>query len=132
MFPPEDLMDSLIPIFFEKVFKNTCSGCLDPDLGQTAPILPILHRPTFYSQYRSRLHTQDSEFATILLLVCATASRYSDDIRVLPANEECKSERERWFDAGLDYYLQICPLLFRPVFQAPMLSDLQKCAVSPQ
>jgi hypothetical protein len=44
--------------------------------------LPILHRPTFENALASLLHTRDSMFASTVLLVCAIASRYSDDPRV--------------------------------------------------
>ena len=66
-FPPPDLMETLIEIYF---LSNNCH-------------FPLLHRPTFEAQYRSDLHLTNKGFAEVLLLVCATASRCTDDPRVL-------------------------------------------------
>ena len=108
-------MDSLISLFFDRVH------C----------IFPILHIPTFYSQYRSKLHTRSPNFSILLLLVCAAGSRYSTDTRVLPTCHELQDEpeSERWRYAGLDYYAQVFPYLGRPPTESPTLFDLQKLAV---
>ena len=66
-FPPPDLMETLIEIYF---LSNNCH-------------FPLLHRPTFEAQYRADLHLTNKSFAEVLLLVCATASRCTDDQRVL-------------------------------------------------
>ena len=66
-FPPPDLMENLIEIYF---LSNNCH-------------FPLFHRPTFETQYRADLHLTNKSFAEVLLLVCATASRCTDDPRVL-------------------------------------------------
>ena len=108
-------MDSLVYLFVDRVHW----------------FFPILHIPTFQAQYRSKLHTRNSNFATILLLVCAAGSRYSSDMRVLPSCFvlQTESEDERWRHAGLDYYAQVFPYLGRPPTRTPTLFDLQKLAV---
>ncbi|KAF8512070.1 fungal-specific transcription factor domain-containing protein [Gautieria morchelliformis] len=115
-FPPEDLMDSLISLYFDKLHW----------------IFPVLHIPTFHSHYRCKLHIRNHRFAIILLLVCAVGSRYSSDPRVLPtcAELEKESEEERWLQAGLDYYAQVFPYLGRSPVYAPSLFDLQKLALA--
>ena len=45
---------------------------------------PVFHRPTFEKSVADGLHLSNNVFAEILLVVCAIASRYSDDPRVLP------------------------------------------------
>ena len=95
-----------------------------------SPLLPIFHQPTFYAQYHSKQHLYNSEFAILLLLVCAVSSRHSNDIRVLPAQVKHEPDVERWAQAGLDYYAQVHNLVNRPLTRLPLLSDLQKCTVS--
>ncbi|KAJ6587578.1 fungal-specific transcription factor domain-containing protein [Mycena vulgaris] len=66
-FPPPDLAAHLIGLYFEHVNVY----------------LPLLHRPTFERGVVEGLHHRDDGFAAILLLVCAVASRWSDDPRVV-------------------------------------------------
>ncbi|KAK0462413.1 fungal-specific transcription factor domain-containing protein, partial [Desarmillaria tabescens] len=66
-FPEDDLMRSLIGLYFERV--NI--------------VLPLLHRPTFENSIAEKLHLKDQKFADVVIFVCAVASRYSDDPRVL-------------------------------------------------
>ncbi|KAJ6587582.1 fungal-specific transcription factor domain-containing protein [Mycena vulgaris] len=66
-FPPADLAAHLIGLYFEHVNVY----------------LPLLHRPTFERGVAEGLHHRDDGFAAILLLVCAVASRWSDDPRVV-------------------------------------------------
>ncbi|KAI4523470.1 hypothetical protein K525DRAFT_267940 [Schizophyllum commune Loenen D] len=66
-FPPEDLMEQLIEVYFTRI-----------NVFQ-----PLLHRPTFQRYIDEGTHFRDRDFAHVLLLVCAVASRYSDDPRVL-------------------------------------------------
>lgn len=67
IFPEPDLMVSLISLYFAEV--NI--------------FLPILHAPSFNQCVAQGLHFHDHDFGTTLLLVCAVASRYSNDPRVL-------------------------------------------------
>ncbi|KAL1695459.1 fungal-specific transcription factor domain-containing protein, partial [Schizophyllum commune] len=66
-FPPEDLLEQLIEVYFTRI-----------NVFQ-----PLLHRPTFQRYIDEGTHFRDRDFAHVLLLVCAVASRYSDDPRVL-------------------------------------------------
>ncbi|KAJ7175176.1 fungal-specific transcription factor domain-containing protein [Mycena crocata] len=67
-FPPTALMVDLIELYFEHVNMY----------------LPLLHRPTFKLSVAMGLHLKDDGFAATLLLVCAVASRWSTDPRVIP------------------------------------------------
>jgi Fungal specific transcription factor domain len=100
-FPPNDLLDSLVNIYF---LSNNCH-------------FPLLHRPTFEQNYRSGLHETSAPFAEILLLVCAIASRCCDDPRVLldPAYPH---------SAGWKYYEQV-NVTDRSLVMPPTLLDLQ-------
>lgn len=66
MFPEDDLLQALIPTYFDKfnIF------------------MPVLHRPTFERSFGSAQHLWDPGFGMIVLMVCAIASRYSTDSRV--------------------------------------------------
>ncbi|KAJ7495523.1 fungal-specific transcription factor domain-containing protein [Mycena latifolia] len=68
-FPPRDLAAHLIELYFTHVNVY----------------LPLLHRPTFERAVEAGLHLRDDGFAATLLLVCAVASRWSDDPRVVPS-----------------------------------------------
>lgn len=70
------------------------------------------------------LHHRDKGFAIILLLVCAVASRFSSDPRVLldPASPS---------SAGWVWFNQVHRQLFsKPLLARPCLSDLQMYCVS--
>ncbi|KAJ6522400.1 fungal-specific transcription factor domain-containing protein, partial [Mycena capillaripes] len=62
-FPPPELAVHLIELYFAHVNVY----------------VPLLHRPTFQRGVEGGLHLRDDGFAAILLLVCAVASRWSDD-----------------------------------------------------
>ncbi|KAF8180962.1 fungal-specific transcription factor domain-containing protein [Mycena galopus ATCC 62051] len=62
-FPPPGLTAHLIELYFAHVNVY----------------VPLLHRPTFQRGVDGGLHLRDDGFATILLLVCAVASRWSND-----------------------------------------------------
>ncbi|KAK0459300.1 fungal-specific transcription factor domain-containing protein [Desarmillaria tabescens] len=84
LFPEEDLMLSLIDLYF------TYHNCY----------LPLLHRPTFENDMSTGLHRSDYMFAGTLLLVCALGARNSDDPRVFYG---CNGE------AGWQWFEQITP-----------------------
>ncbi|KAI9569698.1 fungal-specific transcription factor domain-containing protein [Boletus coccyginus] len=90
-FPPQDLADNLINVYFEKV----------------NPFLPLFHRPTFERQWRGGLRHKDAWFGCLCLSMFAVASRWSDDPRVLDEGkydvpqverptEQCKWQRAGW------------------------------------
>ncbi|KAK7461118.1 Gypsy retrotransposon integrase-like protein 1 [Stygiomarasmius scandens] len=65
-FPPNDLLLSLVDLYFQNVNFIT----------------PFLHRPTFDRLIASNAHMHQYDFGALLLAVCAMGSRYSDDPRV--------------------------------------------------
>ncbi|KAK0238956.1 fungal-specific transcription factor domain-containing protein [Armillaria nabsnona] len=74
-FPDEDLLWSLIDLYFT----------------ESNIFLPVLHRPSFERSVAELTHLSDPAFAAVLLAVCAIASRYSTDPRVLIDNESSSS-----------------------------------------
>ena len=50
--------------------------------------LPALHRPFFFAAVADGLHRRNSEFGSLVLLVCALGARYSEDRRVLLEKDE--------------------------------------------
>ncbi|KAJ7663230.1 fungal-specific transcription factor domain-containing protein [Mycena polygramma] len=97
-FPPEDLMISLIALYFSSV--NT--------------FFPLLHWPTFEKSLATNQHLSDHGFASTLLLVCALGARYSDDPRVHLLNASFGPVGSQWFD---QVKLKLC--------EQPTLYDLQ-------
>jgi hypothetical protein len=84
-------------------------------------MVPLLHRPTFIRAFESGLHLLDDKFASLVLLVCATASRHSHDPRVL-------FESGSWRSAGWKWFKQVEPFS-STVLAGPELYDLQVVAV---
>ncbi|KAG6908595.1 hypothetical protein DXG01_003998 [Tephrocybe rancida] len=107
-FPAEDLMMSLISTYFDKV--NI--------------LLPLLHRPSFDKSIAEGLHLQEEGFGTILLLVCAVASRYSDDPRVLLNGDGTSLNNGGW-----KWFHQVQQVK-RSVLALPSLYDLQYYCLS--
>ncbi|KAJ6514822.1 fungal-specific transcription factor domain-containing protein [Mycena vitilis] len=97
-FPPEDLMISLIALYFSSV--NI--------------FFPFLHRPTFEKSLAADLHMSNHGFASTLLLICALGARYSDDPRVHLLNASFGPVGSQWFD---QVKLKLC--------EQPTLYDLQ-------
>ncbi|KAK0194822.1 fungal-specific transcription factor domain-containing protein [Armillaria mellea] len=80
-FPEDDLMRSLINLYFERVNF----------------LLPLLHRPTFETSISEKLHLKDQKFANVVIFVCAVASKYSDDPRVLfEGHQSAQSSGWKW------------------------------------
>ncbi|KAJ7671998.1 fungal-specific transcription factor domain-containing protein [Mycena rosella] len=102
VFPDEDLLISLVDVYFEQV----------------NPIIGILHSPTFRRSIAEGLHSRDKAFGAVVLAVCSLASRYSDDPRVLL--DGVNSELSR----GWKWFHQVRPLhtSFSP---EPSLHQLQ-------
>ena len=97
-FPPPDVVESLINVYF-RTFSLT---------------FPFLHRGLFEQQLQANLHLYDDRFGAVLLLVCAVASRNTDDPRTvaIPGNRH---------SAGWNYYKQVDALVKR---EGPALPDL--------
>ncbi|KAK2464255.1 hypothetical protein APHAL10511_003712 [Amanita phalloides] len=87
-FPDPDLLFQLIDIYFNRVNL----------------LLPLLHRPTFEQLVRDGYHTRDGAFGACVMVVCAIASRYSDDNRVLLEEELHKGTR---LSSGWKYFVQV-------------------------
>ncbi|KAF8628855.1 hypothetical protein AX15_003649 [Amanita polypyramis BW_CC] len=88
VYPETDLLYHLIDLYFEYVNL----------------FLPLLHRPTFEKLVRQNFHRQSSSFGSCLLLVCAIASRHTDDPRVL-LDEEVNTGRR--LSSGWKYFSQV-------------------------
>ncbi|KAI0701458.1 fungal-specific transcription factor domain-containing protein [Cerioporus squamosus] len=105
-FPPDDLLESLTDIYFRKVND----------------MLPLLHEPTFRAGLSKEVHLRDSGFGAVVLLVCASAARFTSDSRVLlEGTEDWRSAGWKWFQAVEDWH---------KVSLAPaQLHDLQICVL---
>ncbi|KAJ6464387.1 fungal-specific transcription factor domain-containing protein [Mycena sanguinolenta] len=82
LFPDPDLLSALVDLYFahENIYY------------------PILHRPTFERSIAEGLHRCSVEFGTVVLLVCAIASRYSDDGRLQQVDAEPLRRGYQFFD----------------------------------
>ncbi|KAJ7617620.1 fungal-specific transcription factor domain-containing protein [Mycena polygramma] len=107
VFPSPDLLATLVDLYFEH-----------SNIYQ-----PLLHRPTFARALADNLHLRDDKFGANVLLVCAVASRFSDDPRVFDAAAP--------LDCGWSYYTQVPPLL-ENLFETPSLVDLQRLCLAIQ
>ncbi|KAG8756655.1 hypothetical protein FRC11_005147, partial [Ceratobasidium sp. 423] len=107
--PPEDLVSSLVEVFFRRVNL----------------LYPILHRGQFEHQLALGTHlasdTTGRTFARVLLLVCAVASRWSSDPRVFTDGDP--------FSAGYEFFRRIGPATWA-VRAQPSIHDVQICILS--
>ncbi|KAG2014304.1 nuclear protein [Coprinopsis cinerea AmutBmut pab1-1] len=107
VFPEPDLLEHLVDTYF-----RMCNV-----------FIPVLHRPTFEKSVKAGLHLKDRGFGGCLLAVCAVASRYSSDKRVIP--EGVTSE----LSCGYQWFKQL--RLFRKSFiRTPSLYELQTYWIS--
>ncbi|KAF8919354.1 fungal-specific transcription factor domain-containing protein [Mucidula mucida] len=102
VFPEEDLFNHLIEVFFAK--QNM--------------MLPLLHRPTFDRQIAAKMHLNHQMFGGVALLVCALASRFTDDPRVLLDGETSRRS------SGWKYFTQV-QTVRRSLMAPPTIHDLQ-------
>ncbi|KIK55568.1 hypothetical protein GYMLUDRAFT_248604 [Collybiopsis luxurians FD-317 M1] len=84
-YPPDDLLESLVALYWEHYHY----------------FYPLLHKPTFGKLLAARFHLYDRTFGSVVLAVCALASRHSDDPRVLYGDMTSKHS------AGWKYFNQI-------------------------
>ncbi|KAF7313351.1 Fungal-trans domain-containing protein [Mycena chlorophos] len=68
VFAPPTLMLELVELYFE----------------HHNPYIPLLHRPTFERDLLAGLHLRDEIFGGVVQMVCAIASRFSDNPQVSP------------------------------------------------
>ncbi|KAI0260429.1 fungal-specific transcription factor domain-containing protein [Gloeopeniophorella convolvens] len=108
MFPEPELMSDLIEIFFDRI----------------SHVMPLLHKPTFMRLFINQEHIRDDKFGTVVLLVCATASRFSQDPRIFleEADHHPHSAGWKWFEQ--------VTLFSKMVVASPGLYDLQAIALS--
>ncbi|TRM69374.1 fungal-specific transcription factor domain-containing protein [Schizophyllum amplum] len=106
-FPADDLMEQLVNVFFDRV--NI--------------FLPLLHRPTFQRYIDDGTHFRDREFAHVLLLVCAVASRWSEDPRVLVDGVDDAHS------AGWKYMIQV-KHVYPSMTEKPSLFEVQAYSLS--
>jgi len=106
-FPEPDMIDHLVDLYFSRINL----------------FLPLLHRPTFERNLRDNLHFHDQAFGSVLLCLCACASRYSDDPRVLLEGSTS------WHSSGWKWFGQV-QVLRRSLIGPPTLYDVQMYAVS--
>ncbi|KAJ3883882.1 fungal-specific transcription factor domain-containing protein [Lentinula edodes] len=101
IFPPQDLLDRLIDLWFVK----------------SQPYFPLFHRPTFERSVISGLHYHDRHFGETLLAMCALSARHSDDPRTLTHASA--------LSAGFKWMQQVhpAPITFS---EAPSLMQVQK------
>ncbi|KAJ7581430.1 fungal-specific transcription factor domain-containing protein [Mycena floridula] len=111
-FPPDDLMASLIDLYF----------------GNVHIFLPLLHRPTFERKIAEAEHLDvSSKFGTVVMLVMAVASRFSDDPRVLARGYDSS------LSSGWKWFAPVRPVLYGFVdcyTQTTSLYDLQATCLS--
>lgn len=106
-FPEPDLLADLTDLFFENINNY----------------YPLMHRPTFDQDIQNGLHFRDEGFGSVVLLMCAVASRFSDDPRVFLADSDSSHS------CGWKYFTQV-QMVRRSLLAAPRLYDLQLCFVS--
>lgn len=106
LFPEEDLLQSLIDLYFL----------------HTPASRSILHQPTFRKNVACGLHHIDTSFAAVVLDVCAIGSRVSNDPRVFIDGTQEHS-------AGWRYFVQTAETK-RSLLSCPSLFDVQACCVS--
>jgi hypothetical protein len=80
-------------------------------------LYPVLHQPTFRRAVDDNLHLLDDGFARVLLVVCALASRFVDDARVLIPDAPGHSAGWKWFEQA--------HMTSRSVLVPPTLYDVQ-------
>jgi hypothetical protein len=106
VFPESDLMLVLVDVYFR-------------DMNS---LFPLLHRPTFDRAIADGEHHRDSGFASVVLTVCAIASRMVRDPRVLLDGASGHS-------AGWKYFNQV-PMARKSLLAPPSLYDVQTLCVS--
>ncbi|KAG6370771.1 hypothetical protein JVT61DRAFT_10973 [Boletus reticuloceps] len=110
IFPDEELGMRLVDIYF--VYMH--------------PLAPLFHRPSFERKIMQGVHLRNPSFGAVYLLVCAAASRHSDDPRVFLENTEDRfSERS----AGWKFFEQV-QMVRSTLLGPPCLEDLQTYCLS--
>ncbi|KAJ7079406.1 fungal-specific transcription factor domain-containing protein [Mycena belliarum] len=103
VFPAPDLLAALVDLYFL----------------HTNLYYPLLHRPTFERALADDLHLRAPAFGAVVLVVCAIASRYSDDPRV-----SAEGAGEEPLRCGWQSFEQL-PQVLDHLFEKPTLHHLQ-------
>ena len=105
-FPDDDLLSTLVELYFRR--------CND--------LIPLLHEPLFKQNLKDGLHLRIGGFGATVLLVCANASRFSQDRRVLLDGSDGRhSAGWKWYrQVERMQKLELCPAT---------LYELQTCVV---
>ena len=82
----------------------------------------LLYRPLFEKGIEEGLYHRDDGFGGLVLLVCANASRFSSDPRVLLEGTDS------WHSCGWKYFAQV-QMVRKSLLSAPCLYDLQMYSV---
>lgn len=106
-FPDKDLLDHLVSLYFERLNLYT----------------PLLHRPTFERDLANDLHLHDTGFGQVVLMVCALASRCTNDPRVTLSNDKTG------LSSGFKFFRQT-RLLRNKLLDRASLYDVQYFCVS--
>ncbi|KAF7337959.1 Fungal-trans domain-containing protein [Mycena venus] len=107
VFPPADLLRDLVDIYFKEINIFSC----------------ILHRPSFQRSLADGLHLRDHEFGSVVLAVCALASKNSPDKRVLLPCEQ------RELSAGWEWFRQIRRPFSGRVVKTASVYEIQLCCL---
>ncbi|KZT29634.1 hypothetical protein NEOLEDRAFT_1055289 [Neolentinus lepideus HHB14362 ss-1] len=106
-FPPADLVDSLVDLYLQNL--NI--------------FYPLFHEPTLREDVASALHLRDHTFASVLLLICALGSRWSDDPRVIiDGSDSFQSAGWKWFNQ--------VKIVRKPYSVPPSLFEVQTYALT--
>lgn len=105
-FPDQELLESLIELYFTELNDYQ----------------PLLHRPTFEQSIEDGLHERDEGFGLVVLLVCATGSRFSNDPHVFLEGSHSA------LSSGWEWFRQV-QFMRKSFLTPPTLYDIQICAV---
>lgn len=108
-YPPPDLAESLLHLYFQKVH----------------PYEYILHQGEFMQDYKRGLAEHDASFRSLCYAIFAAASRFSTDLRVMPAMDGPQVNRQ----AAGALYVVAAGTLLTPMSLPCTLFDLQAMAV---
>ena len=87
-FPPPDLLRALVALYFDH--QNI--------------YLPVLHQPTFMRLLSQGRHITCHSFGFLVLIVCASGARYSEDPRALMLNGDPLSAGWYWFNQVQNHF----------------------------
>ncbi|KAJ7096815.1 fungal-specific transcription factor domain-containing protein [Mycena epipterygia] len=118
--PTKDKIPHVGPYIFPE--SDVLSELVDHYFAHWNIYYPLLHRPTFEKSIADGLHTRDTSFGAVVLLVCAIGSRFSDDVRVCPPEAEP-------LRCGWQYFDQVSPAIDQ-LFARPSLHQIQYCCLA--